>query len=164
MIYISKIDSPLGLLYGTSDGESITGLWMNGQKYFCSTLGNDVQEKNLTIFNQLKRWLTIYFSGKEPDFLPKLAPEGSAFRQSVWKLLLTIPYGEVTTYGAIAKSLEKESGKRMSAQAVGGAVGHNPIGIIIPCHRVIGMNGKLTGYAGGLDKKEWLLRLEGVFV
>lgn len=162
MTYISKIDSPLGLLYGASDGESITGLWMDGQKYFGSTLGTHLQEKNLRIFEQLKQWLTIYFSGKEPNFLPNLAPEGSAFRQSVWKRLLTVPYGEVTTYGAIAKSLEKKGGKGMSAQAVGGAVGHNPIGILIPCHRVIGMNGKLTGYAGGLDKKEWLLRMEGV--
>ena len=108
------------------------------------------------------RWLDLYFAGKEPHFMPALSPDGTAFQQAVWEILRTIPYGETTTYGAIAKRLEKNTGKRMSAQAVGGAVGRNPISILIPCHRVIGADGGLTGYAGGLDKKEYLLGLEGI--
>lgn len=104
-----------------------------------------------------KRWLDVYFTGREPDFTPPLHPAGSSFRQAVWQLLLEIPYGQTTTYGALAKRL---NAGRMSAQAVGGAVGHNPISIIVPCHRVVGTNGSLTGYAGGLDRKIRLLEME----
>ena len=118
-------------------------------------------KKNISILTDTKRWLDIYFSGKEPDFTPTLHPMGSPFRQAVWKLLLQIPYGQTTTYGEIARQLEKlQNRPHMSAQAVGGAVGHNGISIIIPCHRVVGTKGSLTGYAGGLDKKMALLELE----
>ena len=118
--------------------------------------------KDLPVFGEAVKWLDLYFAGKEPDFMPALSPSGTTFQQAVWEILRTIPYGATTSYGTIAKCLEKRAGKRMSAQAVGGAVGRNPISILIPCHRVIGANGSLTGYAGGLDKKEYLLELEGV--
>ena len=166
MEYIYRYDSPLGPIWMASDGDALIGLWLEGQKYFLQTLGTDVREEELLIFRQTAAWLDAYFaqqSGNEeavpalPE-LPRLAPRGSEFRQRVWKLLLEIPYGEVTTYGALAKKL----GKSMSAQAVGGAVGHNPISILIPCHRVVGSDGSLTGYAGGIEKKEALLRLESV--
>lgn len=166
MEYIHRYDSPLGPIYMASDGEALIGLWLEGQKYFLQTLGPDVREEELPIFRQTAAWLDAYFaqqSGNEeavpalPE-LPRLAPRGSEFRQRVWKLLLEIPYGEVTTYGALAKKL----GKSMSAQAVGGAVGHNPISILIPCHRVVGSDGSLTGYAGGIEKKAALLRLESI--
>ena len=118
-------------------------------------------QNNLPVFKQAFNWLDIYFSGNEPDFTPKLNPRGSPFRKTVWDIMLKIPYGKTTTYGQIAQQIAKQKGiKDMSAQAVGGAVGHNPISIIIPCHRVIGANGNLTGYAGGLDKKCYLLKLE----
>lgn len=142
-----------------SDGENLVGLWFDGQKYFLSSIKSSLEEKhNLKIFIDTKNWLDRYFAGKNPSIkeIP-IAPQGSKFRQSVWKQLCKIPYGEVSTYGKIAQTLGKE---KMSAQAVGGAVGHNPISIIIPCHRVIGANGSLTGYAGGLDKKIKLLELE----
>ena len=171
MEYIYCYDSPLGPIHMASDGEALIGLWLEGQKYFAQTLGPDVQEADLPIFRQTAAWLDAYFKprgGQQlvapalPE-LPKLAPRGSEFRQRVWKLLLEIPYGEVTTYGALAKRLAAESGRKtMSAQAVGGAVGHNPISILIPCHRVVGTDGSLTGYAGGIEKKAALLRLEGV--
>lgn len=162
MTYINTIPSPLGELYLSSDGANITGLWMEGQKYYASTLDANTEEKELPVFDQLKKWLTIYFSGKQPDFLPPLVPRGSDFRRSVWDILLDIPYGKTITYGEIAKKLEESScGKQSSARAVGGAVGHNPISILIPCHRVVGANGSLTGYAGGMEKKLHLLNLEG---
>ena len=171
MEYIYCYDSPLGPIHMASDGEALIGLWLEGQKYFAQTLGPDVQEEDLPIFRQTAAWLDAYFKprgGQQlvapalPE-LPMLAPRGSEFRQRVWKLLLEIPYGEVTTYGALAKRLAAESGREnMSAQAVGGAVGHNPISILIPCHRVVGTDGSLTGYAGGIEKKAALLRLEGV--
>ncbi len=170
MEYIYRYESPLGPIHMASDGEAIIGLWLEGQKYFAQTLGPDVQEEDLPIFRQTAAWLNAYFTpqgGQQlvapalPE-LPKLAPRGSEFRQRVWKLLLEIPFGEVTTYGALARRLAAESGqKSMSAQAVGGAVSHNPISILIPCHRVVGADGSLTGYAGGVEKKEALLRLEG---
>lgn len=170
MEYIYRYDSPLGPIWMASDGDALIGLWLEGQKYFLQTLGPDVREEELPIFRQTAAWLDAYFaqqSGNEeavpalPE-LPRLAPRGSEFRQRVWKLLLEIPYGEVTTYGALAKRLAEESGRAsMSAQAVGGAVGHNPISILIPCHRVVGSDGSLTGYAGGIEKKAALLRLEG---
>ena len=170
MEYIYRYDSPLGPIWMASDGDALIGLWLEGQKYFLQTLGPDVREEELPIFRQTAAWLDAYFAQQSgngeavptlPE-LPRLAPRGSEFRQRVWKLLLEIPYGEVTTYGALAKRLAEESGRAsMSAQAVGGAVGHNPISILIPCHRVVGSDGSLTGYAGGIEKKEALLRLEG---
>jgi len=118
----------------------------------------------LPVFESVREWLTCYFRGEEPSFTPPLAPKGSPFRRNVWKILRTIPFGQVLTYGEIARRLEQQTGKRQSAQAVGGAVGHNPISLIIPCHRVVGANGSLTGYAGGIQTKLRLLRLEGASV
>ena len=163
MQYITHYQSPLGGITISSDGSAITGLWFDGQKYFASTLGADYKEKDLPIFTKAKRWLDIYFSGREPDFKPPLSLNGSAFRMAVWQILQSIPYGQTIAYGDIAKQLAAQQGKaKMSAQAVGGAVGHNPISIIVPCHRVIGTGGSLTGYAGGIDKKVQLLELEGI--
>lgn len=142
-----------------SDGRSLIGLWIENAKYFGSTLTSETQEKDLPIFEETKNWLDIYFSGKNPDFTPKLKLEGSEFRMAVWNILKEIPYGKTTTYGEIAKKIGKA---KISAQAVGGAVGHNPVSIIIPCHRVIGKNGSLTGYAGGLDLKKQLLDNENI--
>ena len=156
-------DSPLGPITLASDGDSLVGLWLEGQKYFASTVKDGMEEReDLPVFALVHRWLDDYFAGKRPspDQLP-LAPRGSEFRQKVWQILCRIPYGETMTYGQIARELSWE-GKGMPAQAVGGAVGHNPISIIIPCHRVVGTSGSLTGYAGGVDKKAWLLTHEGV--
>lgn len=160
--YIMTYASPVGILTIASDGEAITGLWLENQKYFGSTLPGDVQAANLAVFDQARDWLDAYFAGRRPDCIPPLAPRGSPFRQAVWNMLCRIPYGEVTTYGKIAGQLAGQSGNRVSPQAVGGAVGHNPISILIPCHRVVGTNGSLTGYAGGISKKIWLLKREGV--
>ena len=160
MIYTAHYTSPLGGITLTSDGMALTGLYFDGETG-CPPC-DAAHKKDLPVFGEAMRWLDLYFAGKEPDFSPALNPTGTAFQQAVWEILRTIPYGGTTTYGAIAKRLEKVTGKRMSAQAVGGAVGRNPISILIPCHRVIGTDGSLTGYAGGLDKKEYLLRLEGV--
>ena len=154
-------DSPLGSITMASDGRALTGLWFDGQKHFAETLSPDHAEKNLPVFEEAGRWLNLYFSGRIPDFAPALAPEGSPFRKAVWKILLTIPFGETMTYGQVAERIARETGTgRMSAQAVGGAVGHNPISLIIPCHRVVGAGGRLTGYAGGPERKERLLQLE----
>lgn len=179
--------APFGRLTLASDGECLTGLWIDGQKYDRATL-----EQSYTLQEQEKkaidgkadalaesgrisvesadvppviadtiRWLELYFAGKQPGFLPPLKPKGSAFRQEVWQILQTIPYGQITTYKKIAEEIAAAHGKKsMSAQAVGGAVGHNPISILIPCHRVLGTDGSLTGYAGGLAVKEYLLKLE----
>ena len=160
MIYTAHYTSPLGGITLASDGIAHTGLNFDGERDFPDL--SAAHKKNLPVFGEVMRWLELYFAGKEPDFSPALNPTGTAFQMLVWAILQTIPYGGTTTYGAIAKRLEKSTGKRMSAQAVGGAVGRNPISILIPCHRVIGANGSLTGYAGGLDKKEYLLELEGV--
>ncbi len=163
MQYITHYQSPLGGITISSDGTALTGLWFDGQKYFADTLGTEYSEKDLPVFTEAKRWLDIYFSGREPDFTPPLSLNGSAFRMAVWQILQSIPYGQTITYGNIAKQLAAQQGKtKMSAQAVGGAVGHNPISIIVPCHRVIGTGGSLTGYAGGIDKKVQLLELEGI--
>ena len=159
MIYTAHYTSPLGGITLASDGIALTGLYFDGERDFPDL--SPGRKKDLPLFGEVMRWLDLYFDGKEPDFSPALNPTGTAFQMSVWAILRTIAYGETTTYGAIAKRLEKKTGKRMSAQAVGGAVGRNPISIIVPCHRVIGANGSLTGYAGGLDKKEYLLELEG---
>ncbi len=146
-------------------GQALAGLWLDGQKYFADTLPRGNEEKELPVFAQTKKWLDIYFTGKAPDFTPPLSMEGiSPFRRRVWEIMLTIPFGQTMTYGNIAKLIEKETGKRVSAQAVGGAVGHNSISIIIPCHRVVGAGGSLTGYAGGIDKKIALLKNEGADV
>ena len=161
MIYTSHYASPLGGMTLTSNGTALTGLYFDGERDFPDL--SAAHKKDLPVFGEVMRWLDLYFAGKEPDFMPPLAPVGTTFQQAVWAILKTIPYGETTTYGAIAKQLEKDTGRRMSAQAVGGAVGRNPISILIPCHRVIGANGSLTGYAGGLDKKEYLLRTEGFY-
>ena len=168
MVYILEYGSPLGTLHLASDGENLTGLWMEGQKYYAATIkGEETADgSNISVLKETARWLDEYFDGKKPspDTLA-LSPEGSAFRQKVWKILLSIPYGETMTYMQIAKRLCKEEGLvSMSAQAVGGAVGHNPISIIIPCHRVLGSDGSLTGYAGGVEKKKYLLETEGVYV
>lgn len=153
--------SPLGGITLASDSEALTGLWFEGQKYFSHKLISESNEAELPIFTETVKWLDIYFSGKEPDFTPTISLNTTPFRKSVYDILLTIPYGQTMTYGEIALILaEKQGMKRMSAQAVGSAVGHNPISIIIPCHRVVGADGSLTGYAGGLDKKTALLKLE----
>lgn len=164
MSYVTTYESPIGTLTMASDGKNLTGLWMQGQKYDQATLPSDaVQKDDLPLFNTTKKWLNRYFAGEKPDTAEiSLAPQGSEFRQDVWEILQKIPYGQVTTYGEIAKKLAEKSGKdRMSSQAVGGAVGHNPIAIIIPCHRVVGSGGSLTGYSGGVTKKTKLLELEG---
>ena len=161
MLYTSHYASPLGGMTLVSDGTALVGLYFDGQKYAAEGLDATRTQKNLPIFEEARRWLDVYFSGRKPDFMPALAPHGTAFQQSVWEILRTIPYGQTVTYGAIARRIEQNTGCRMSAQAVGGAVGRNPISILIPCHRVVGTNGSLTGYAGGIDKKERLLRWEG---
>ena len=163
MEYRKCIPSPLGPLTLSSDGEALTGLWFADQLYFGSTLSSAAVPAEFPLFRKTERWLEQYFAGKCPDFCPPLAPQGTAFRKEVWELLLQIPYGETRTYGELARILADRHGlSRMSAQAVGGAVGHNPIGILIPCHRVVGTGGSLTGYAGGLEKKQQLLTLEGL--
>ena len=160
-MYTLHYDSPLGGILLAADEVGLTGLWFDGEKYFADTLDPEHKAQETPILREAKRWLDVYFSGQEPDFTPPLHPIGSPFRQEVWALLLQIPYGQTTTYGELAKQIAAKHGlARMSAQAVGGAVGHNEISIIIPCHRVVGTNGSLTGYAGGMDKKVKLLTLE----
>ena len=161
MDYTVRYASPLGEITMASDGASLTGLWFAGQKYFAAGLTTTKGNNDLPVFALARRWLDVYFDGRQPDFTPPLLPRGTAFQQAVWALLLTIPYGQTTTYGAIAAALAKEKGiPRMSARAVGGAVGRNPISILIPCHRVVGADGSLTGYAGGTERKQALLVLE----
>lgn len=165
MYYKTDYKSPLGKMTLVSDGTKLVGLWIDGQKYFENTLCMQAEQKDgLDIFLQTKEWLNRYFQGKRPDIaeLP-LSPAGSRFCQTVWKILRQIPYGQVITYGDIAKQIARERGlAKMSSQAVGQAVGHNPISVIIPCHRVVGANGNLTGYAGGINLKIKLLAHEGV--
>lgn len=165
--YISHYHSPLGEITLASDGEALTGLWFDGQKYFGSTLGADPVGEELPVFVKTREWLELYFGGEKPDFTPPLSLKGTPFQKRVWEFLLTIPYGETATYGEIAERLsdegeEGEGRSKTSARAVGSAVGRNPISLIVPCHRVIGAGGRLTGYAGGIEKKERLLLLEGV--
>lgn len=163
MDYIYKYKSPIGDITMASDGINLIGLWFDGQKYAKSTISSSAIEKDLPIFNDTIKWLDLYFSGQDPHFIPQILMKGSDFRKRVWDILLKIPYGTTMTYGEIADIIAKEEGlDKMSAQAVGGAVGHNPISIIVPCHRVVGTNGSLTGYAGGIDKKIKLLSLEKV--
>lgn len=161
MTFIQHYDSPLGGILIAADDIGLTGLWFDEQKYFADNLPDEYTEQETPILSESKRWLDLYFAGSEPDFVPPLHPAGSEFRRAVWEILLQIPYGQTTTYGKIAQQIaEKQGLAHMSAQAVGGAVGHNSISIIIPCHRVVGTNGSLTGYAGGIHKKEKLLELE----
>ncbi len=161
MEFISSYNSLLGKITMASNGQALIGLWFNGQKYFALNLGDDAVQSNLPVFDKTKLWLDKYFNGIKPDFTPPLQLKGTDFQQQVWNILLEIPYGKVITYGDIAKKIAEKRGlARMSAQAVGGAVGRNPISIIVPCHRVVGADGSLTGYAGGIDKKKYLLELE----
>ena len=163
MDYTHHYRSPLGGMTMASDGEALTGLWFDGQKYFADTLSAEHSERDLFIFDETVHWLDIYFSGTDPGFTPALNMRTTEFRRAVWEILLTIPYGETMTYGQIAERIANQPGMhRVSAQAVGGAVGHNAISLIIPCHRVVGADGSLTGYAGGVDKKLLLLRMEGI--
>lgn len=161
MQYTTFYESPIGRMLLAADDTGLTGLWFEGQKYFARCLDRESEEKELPVFTEAKRWLDIYFSGKEPDFTPPLHFIGTDFQKEVWEILCAIPYGQTMTYGAIADRLAKKRGlSRMSAQAVGGAVGHNNLSIIVPCHRVVGSDGSLTGYAGGIERKTFLLNLE----
>lgn len=163
MTYIAHHQTTLGPITLASNGQRLTGLWFDGQKYFGATIGPLVEEKVLPIFDQTRQWLDQYFAGQRPLYCPPLLVEGSAFFTQVSRLMQEIPYGSTVTYGQLSEKVAKLAGKKTySAQAVGGAVGHNPISIIIPCHRVLGSKGQLTGYAGGIDKKIALLRLEGI--
>ena len=163
MQYIYKYQSPIGGITIASDGSSLTGLWFDGQKYFAASLSPEHEEKVLPVFEQTIEWLDCYFSGKNPGFMPEMHLESTPFRLSVWEILKKIPYGKIITYKDIAKEIARLNGlPSMSTQAVGNAVGHNPICIIVPCHRVVGANGSLTGYGGGLAYKVKLLELEGI--
>lgn len=166
MLYIHHYQSPLGAMTMSSNGEALTGLWFDSSQQNSSSLKGVKREKtnnSSKVFDEAEEWLNIYFTGRAPDFMPNISLDGTEFQKAVWDILLSIPYGEIMTYGEIADQIAKERGiKRMSAQAVGGAVSHNPIALIIPCHRVVGKNNNLTGYAGGLEKKIELLKLEGV--
>lgn len=167
--FLSHYNSPLGGITLASDGTALTGLWFDEQRHF----GEKLRSRHAVVetchgaslqpvLNDTIQWLDIYFSGGIPDFTPSIVLHGSEFRQAVWRVLQTIPYGQTVTYGDIARQLAAERGiPKVSARAVGGAVGHNPISLIVPCHRVIGADGSLTGYAGGVERKTWLLRLEG---
>lgn len=163
MFYSTNYSSPIGTMKLASNGEALVGLWIEGQKYFGDTISEEmVGNDGLPLFEKIKDWLNRYFEGEKPEIpeLP-LAPIGGEFRQGVWRILCQIPYGEVITYGDIARKMALKMNKSsMSAQAVGAAVGRNPISIIIPCHRVVGASGSLTGYAGGIEKKIWLLAHE----
>ena len=154
--YYMEYATPVGILLLTCAEEALTGLWMNRHPS-----GLEILCQDHPVLRKSTAWLDGYFSNRVESIPVSLSPAGTAFQQRVWKRLLDIPYGQVITYGDIAREIERETGKRMSSQAVGGAVGSNPISIMIPCHRVVGAGGKLTGYAGGIEKKEWLLRHEG---
>ena len=165
MYYSTTYPTPIGIVTLACDGASLVGLWNAGQKYHSAGISEKMTpKKDLPIFDATKHWLDSYFAGEKPSISElTLAPIGGEFRQNVWRILREIPYGEVVTYGDIAKEMARQmKRKSMSSQAIGGAVGHNPISIIIPCHRVVGANGSLTGYAGGISKKIALLDLEGI--
>ena len=162
MQYVSHYESPLGKMLLSADEAGLTGLWFEGQKYFALHLDPEQEEREIPVFEKTKQWLELYLSGKEPEFTVPLHFIGTEFQKAVWEILCTIPYGQTMTYGQIAGQMAVRHGvPRMSAQAVGGAVGHNRISVIVPCHRVVGTNGSLTGYAGGIEKKLRLLQLEG---
>ena len=160
-MFESRLHSPLGEVRLRSDGKSLTGLWFIGQVNDAKD-NSDIEIKDdFPIFGQVETWLESYFSGKQTPITFPLQPKGTIFQERVWKILQEIPYGETMTYGEIAQRIAKEKGvETYSAQAVGQAVGKNPISILIPCHRVLGKNGALTGYAGGVHRKEHLLQLE----
>ena len=161
MDYLHHYESPLGGITLSADGKALTGLWFDGQKHFGESLGGICEEKSLPVFAETDRWLDLYFSGRDPGFTPELNPRATDFRKAVWEILLTVPYGETVTYGEIAVRVAKQRQlPRISARAVGNAVGHNAIALIIPCHRVIGADGRLTGYAGGFERKSRLLEWE----
>ena len=161
-VFTAHYSSPLGEILLAEDETGLVGLWFVGQKYFSPALEAQTKAQETPILTEARLWLDQYFCGEKPDFTPPLHPTGTAFQQAVWNLLLQIPYGGTTTYGSLARKLAERDGLRhMSAQAVGGAVGRNPISLIIPCHRVVGANGSLTGYAGGVARKAALLELEG---
>ena len=161
MTFTQRYDSPMGGILLAADEIGLTGVWFDGQKYFARGLPEERAERNTPVLSAARHWLDVYFTGREPDFMPPLNPVGSGFQRAVWELLLQIPYGQTTTYGALAQKLAQQQGlAHMSAQAVGGAVGRNKISILIPCHRVVGTGGSLTGYAGGVDRKAGLLELE----
>lgn len=163
MTYTCTIETPLGIMTAAAEDEALVGLWFVGQKYYPDTTAPWLREPDYPVFTALRSNLSRYFAGQDPGRDIPLAPHGSLFRKSVWDILLKIPFGQIVTYGDIAQAIANAGGLvSMSSQAVGGAVGHNPISILIPCHRVVGVGGSLTGYAGGLDRKEALLRLEGV--
>lgn len=163
MQYITHYTSPLGEITLASDGNALIGLWFDGQKHDRNILLPNCREGELPIFVETKKWLDDYFAGRKPSFTPALALDCSPFRTEVLQILMRIPYGKTTTYGEIAKEIAEKRGlAKMSAQAVGGAVGSNPISLIIPCHRVVGTGGSLTGYGGGIQKKLALLQLEKV--
>ena len=164
MHYLNHYESPLGAMTMASDGEHLTGLWFDGQKYDRSTISDEaVVQPLLPVFTQTARWLDAYFEGTDPGFTPPIRVEGSDFKKMVTSIMLSIPFGATSTYAQIAAEVARRTGrKQMSAQAVGGAVGRNPIVLIVPCHRVVATNGSLRGYAGGVDRKERLLEMEGV--
>lgn len=162
MEYTITYRSPLGEILLASDGEAVTGLWFEGQKHYAASLSPEREERETPVLARARRWLDAYFRGEDPGGPPPLSPRGTAFQKAVWDILLTIPRGEVRTYAAVARDLAARRGlPSLSAQAVGSAVGRNPISLLIPCHRVVGSDGSLTGYAAGLDKKLRLLALEG---
>jgi methylated-DNA-[protein]-cysteine S-methyltransferase len=161
MISLQHYMSPLGGILLAADEIGVTGLWLDGSRFYADNVPGEHDEQDTPILTEAKRWLDVYFTGKEPGFLPPLHPVGTPFRRAVWDILLQIPYGQTVTYGEIARQMAEKCGKeKMSAQAVGGAVGHNEISIIIPCHRVVGADGNLTGYGGGMENKVKLLALE----
>ena len=161
MKYKYTYESPLGMMIMLGTLTYLTDLFFVDESYAPSYDDAEYIDQLTGPFEVTIMWLNEYFKGQRPRIYPPMQLEGSAFRRSVWAILQTIPYGETTTYGTIGKRLAAAQGKeRMSAQAVGGAVGHNPISIIIPCHRVVGAKGQMTGYAGGIARKEYMLRLE----
>ena len=164
MHYLNHYESPLGAMTMASDGEHLTGLWFDGQKYDRSTIdGNAELKPHLPVFTQTAQWLDAYFEGTDPGFTPPISVKGSDFKKMVSSIMLSIPFGATSTYARIAAEVARRTGRtHMSAQAVGGAVGRNPIVLIVPCHRVLASNGSLRGYAGGVDRKERLLQMEGV--
>lgn len=163
MQYISHYESPLGNMLLAANDRGLTGAWFEGQKYYGCGLESEYEEKEIPVFEEAKKWLNVYFSGQEPHNQVPICFVGTDFQKTVWEILCTVPYGRTISYGEIASRIAAERGiLHMSAQAVGGAVGHNKISVLIPCHRVIGTNGSLTGYAGGIEKKIKLLKLEGI--
>jgi methylated-DNA-[protein]-cysteine S-methyltransferase len=159
MQYTCTIETPLGPMRAAAEADALTGLWFEGQIYYPLKTDTWIDQPDYPVFASLMAWLKAYFAGNNPPMELALAPQGSHFRHRIWRILREIPYGQTLTYGAIAQRVSKELAV-MSAQAVGGAVGHNQISLLIPCHRVIGSDGSLTGYAGGLEKKQALLELE----